>query len=131
MLKGGGVFARFANHPNKDKTRTNLHKAFEDIYAKYMPDSLRGAEYSEEDAKNIADIAQKYGFVDISYKIYHRTRNFTADEYVLLLGTYSDHIAMEETTRMKFFEEIKEAINDKGGSITIYDTIDLQLARKP
>lgn len=131
MLKSGGVFARFANHPNKDKERTNLHKAFENIYAKYMPDSLRGAEYSEEDAKNIADIAEKYGFIDISYKIYHRTRNFTADEYVLLLGTYSDHISMEENKRMKFFDEIRGTINDNGGIITIYDTIDLQLARKP
>lgn len=131
MLKSGGVFARFANHPNKDRERTDLHKTFEDIYARYMPDSLRGAEYSEEDAKNIADIAHKYGFVDISYKLYYRTRNFTADEYVLLLGTYSDHISMEETKRMSFFHDIKEAINDNGGIITIYDTIDLQLARKP
>ena len=32
---------------------------------------------------------------------------------------------------MKFFDEIREAINDHGGVITIYDTIDLQLARKP
>jgi len=47
------------------------------------------------------------------------------------LGTYSDHIAIEETTRMKFFDEIKEAINDNSGIITIYDIIDLQLARKP
>ena len=52
------------------------------------------------------------------------------DEYTSLLGTYSDHIAMEEATRMKFFNEIREAINDNGGVITIYDTIDLQLAKK-
>lgn len=32
---------------------------------------------------------------------------------------------------MKFFSEIKDAINGLGGQITIYDTIDLQLARKP
>ena len=42
-----------------------------------------------------------------------------------------DHIAIEEKTRMKFFSEIKDAINGLGGQITIYDTIDLQLARKP
>ena len=49
----------------------------------------------------------------------------------MLLGTYSDHIAIEETTRKKFFDEIREAIDENGGIITIYDTIDLQLARKP
>ncbi|WP_242971915.1 hypothetical protein [Haloimpatiens massiliensis] len=96
-----------------------------------MPNSLRGDEYSEENAKNIADIASKYGFKDISYRLYNRTRTFTADEYILLLGTYSGHIAIEETIRMKLFDEIREAINDNGGIITIYDTIDLQLARKP
>jgi SAM-dependent methyltransferase len=131
MLKSGGVFARFANHPYKDKKRNNIHLAFEKIYAKYMPGSLAGDEYGEENAKNRAELAHKYGFVDISYRLYHRTRTFTADEYTLLLGTYSDHIAIEEKTRMKFFDEIREAINDNGGIITLYDTIDLQLARKP
>lgn len=131
MLKSGGIFARFANHPYKDKNRNSIHIAFENIYAKYMPGSLAGDEYSEENAKNISNISYKYGFINVSYRLYHRTRTFTADEYTLLLGTYSDNIAIEETTRMKFFNEIREAINDNGGIITIYDTIDLQLARKP
>jgi hypothetical protein len=131
MLKSGGVFARFANHPYRDKNTNSIHIAFENIYEKYMPGSLVGDEYSEENAKNRANIAYKYGFIDISYRLYRRTRTFTADEYTLLLGTYSDHIAIEETTRMKFFDEIREAINDNGGIITLYDTIDLQLARKP
>ena len=131
LLKSGGVFARFANHPYKDKKRKNIHIAFEKIYAKYMPGSLAGDEYSEEKARNLANLACKYGFTDISYKLYHRTRTFTAQEYTLLLGTYSDHIAIEENTRMKFFDEIREVINDNGGNITMYDTIDLQLARKP
>ena len=130
MLKSGGVFARFANHPYKDKKRNNISSALKDIYAKYMPNSLDKGEYTEQNAKNIADIAYKYGFVDMSHKLYHRTRNFTAHEYTLLLGTYSDHISIEETTRIRFFQEIKDAINDNGGIITIYDTIDLQLARK-
>lgn len=44
---------------------------------------------------------------------------------------YSDHIAIEETIRTEFFTKMKEAINRHGGEITIYDTIDLELARKP
>ena len=51
-------------------------------------------------------------------------------EYVELLGTYSDHIVMEESMRNEFFEKIVNAIENKGGTITICDTIDLQLARK-
>ncbi len=131
MLKSGGVFARFANHPYKDKGREEIHEALQKIYAVYMPGTLVGNEYNEEDAKRRSAIALKYGFTDISYKLYYRTRTFTASEYILLLGTYSDHIAIEENTRKQFFSEIEKAIDSLGGQITIYDTIDLQLARKP
>lgn len=131
MLKSGGAFARFANHPYKDKGREEIHEALQRIYAKYMPGSLASNEYSIYDAKKRAEIALKYGFIDISYKLYHRTRTFTAKEYILLLGTYSDHITIEKNIRNKFFLEIEEAIDNLGGQITIYDTIDLQLARKP
>ena len=131
ILKPGGAFARFANHPYKDKGRPGMHEALQAVYAVYMPGSLVPNEYSEEAARARAEIALKYGFTDIQHHLYHRTRDFTAAEYVQLLGTYSDHIAIEEKTRDRFFREIEQAINDLGGVITIYDTIDLQLARKP
>lgn len=131
MLKSGGAFARFANHPYKDKGRENLHQAIQKIYDVYMPNSLKPREYNMDQANKRAELAEKYGFVDIDCKLYHRTRTFTAKEYTALLGTYSDHIALEEKTRSRFFAEIEKAIDDLGGQITIYDTIDLQLARKP
>lgn len=131
MLKSGGVFARFANHPYKDKGREGMNEAIQKIYSVYMPGALNPSEYSEENAKELADIARNYGFIDISHKLYRRTRTFSAHEYITLLGTYSDHIVMEEKTRIKFFAEIEKAITNLGGQITIYDTIDLQLARKP
>lgn len=131
LLKSGGVFARFANHPFKDKGREGLHQAIQEVYAAYMPGSPGVKEYSEQGAMGIANIAKKYGFIDISYKLYNRTRTFTSKEYIELLGTYSDHIAIEEKTRNRFFSEIEAVIDSFGGQITLYDTIDLQLARKP
>ena len=53
-----------------------------------------------------------------------------AAEYLELLGTYSDHIAIEEKIRNEFFRKIEAAINEHGGTITISDTMDLELARK-
>ena len=35
-----------------------------------------------------------------------------------------------KNAKKEFFSKIEEAINKHGGTITIYDTIDLQLARK-
>lgn len=131
MLKSGGVFARFANHPYKDKGREALHQDIQKLYAVYMPDARIANEFSNEQAKFIAELAGKYGFVNIRWKLYHRTRSFSAQEYVQLLGTYSNHLAIEENTRRKFFSEIENPINDHGGEITLYDTIDLELAQKP
>ena len=131
MLKSGGAFARFANHPYGDKGRKELSQAIDQIYAVYMSNTKEGSEYGEQDAKERAEIAQKYEFVDICYKLYHRTRTFSAKEYTALLGTYSDHMIIEEEKRKVFFSEIEDTINQFGGQITIYDTIDLQLARKP
>lgn len=136
MLKKDGVFARFANHPYRDKGKPELSKEIDEIYDEYYNKYHNKvkrkelSEYSEEQAKERAIIAQKYGFTDIQYALFHRERMFSAKEYVELLGTYSDHIAIEETIRIKFFSKIEEAINKYGGTITIYDTIDLQLARK-
>lgn len=130
VLKSGGAFARFANHPFKDKGRPGMHEALQEVYARYMPGSLVPTEYSEEAAQSRAQIAAKYGFTDIRHHLYRRTRDFTAEQYVELLGTYSDHIAIEKETRGRFFREIEQAINRLGGRITIYDTIDLQLAQK-
>lgn len=135
MLKKGGVFARFANHPYRDKGNPALSKEIDEIYDKYyytFYNKKREAllEYTEDQAKDRAMIASKYGFTDIQYELFYRERIFSAKEYIELLGTYSDHIAIEKTIRNKFFSKIEEAINNHGGTITIYDTIDLQLAKK-
>ena len=135
MLKDGGVFARFANHPFRDKGKPELSEEIDQIYAEYYykyhnKEPATPVEYTEQQAHDRALIAEKYGFTDIQYKLFYRTRTFTVKEYITLLGTYSDHIAIEETIRNEFFSKIEEAINRHGGEITIYDTIDLQLARK-
>ena len=136
MLKSGGAFARFANHPWRDKGNPALAAALDEIYAKYYHTYYRSVpkledEYTEPQALRRAEIAGQYGFTDIRHCLYRRTRTFAAAEYVQLLGTYSDHISLPDEVRLPFFRAVEEAINAHGGTIAIYDTIDLQLARKP
>lgn len=135
ILKDGGAFARFANRPRicKDDPdfAAEIDNIYDDYYNKYY--GLRSgtkAWFTEDKAKEISLIPAKYGFRDIKYYLFYRDRVFTAKEYVGLLGTYSDHIAIEESIRKEFFDRIEEAINEHGGSITINDTLDLELARK-
>ena len=135
MLKNGGVFARFANHPYHSKGNLALSAEIDKIYELYYYKFYNKKqeipkEYTEEQAENRAMIAKQYGFTDIRYALFYRERIFSAKEYITLLGTYSDHIAIEESIRIEFFSEIEKAITRNGGSITISDTIDLQLARK-
>ena len=135
MLKSGGAFARFANHPYRDKGNPALSEEIDALYDEYYYTYYNKkreplTEYTQEQAQARAEIAERYGFSDIRYALFHRERVFSAKEYASLLGTYSDHIAMEETVRTLFFSKIEEAINRHGNMITIYDTIDLQLARK-
>lgn len=135
MLKPGGAFARFANHPYRDKGNPALSRAIDDAYAEYyypyyQKKSEPLKEYTEQQARERAMIAAQYGFSDIRYALFYRERTFTAQEYVQLLGTNSDHIAIEEPVRSRFFSSIEDAINRHGRMITLYDTLDLQLARK-
>ncbi len=131
LLKIGGVFARFANHPYRDREHPALWEAIQELYAFYMPGSRAADEYTEKAARSRAETAGKYGFADISWQLYRRTRRFTGEEYAALLGTYSDHLALEEGKRREFFAAIRRVIEQAGGQIAICDTVDLALARKP
>ncbi len=131
MLKTSGAFARFANHPYVENGTGRLYDEIQKLYDKYMPGNVKPVAYTEQDAKKRAEIALKYGFKDIFYKLYHRKRIFSAKEYTMLLGTYSDHIALEENTKKNFFSEMESVIDHFGGKVTVYDTIDLELMRKP
>ena len=136
ILKSGGAFARFANHPYQAKDNPVLFEEIQNAYAEYyypyykkQPGKL--GEYTEEQAAARAAVADKYGFTDTQYMLLHRIRTLSAAEYRKLIGTYSDHITIEESIRERFFDAIEETINRHGGSISIFDTIDLQMARKP
>ena len=48
-----------------------------------------------------------------------------------LLRTYPDHMSLEEDSRGKLFDGIHSAITQNGGTITVYYTMDLELAEKP
>ena len=130
LLKAGGAFARFAYHAGFDKGRRALIDEIQELYRKYMHRESRPTEFSDADAKKLTDKALDYGFIDVKHTLYHTTKNFTADEYMSLLKTYPDHMKLESAARENLFEGIYHAIVDNGGIMTVYYTMDLELARK-
>ena len=59
------------------------------------------------------------------------TKDFSAEEYLALLRTYPDHMALPEQDREGLFAGIANAIQQHGGTLTVFYTVDMELAQKP
>ena len=129
LLKTNGVLALFWNHPFVSDTEDKTNLASKSIYQKYRPNDKPPIQFDESKCQVIINELAQYGFRDIQSKIYRRTRTLASEEYVNLIRTYSDHNALPEQKRLAFEQEMKQAIDEVGGKINIYDTIDLYLSR--
>jgi len=131
LLKKGGIFARFAYHASPDRKRVALTDEIGELYGKFFSAPRKAKEFGDAEAKTLADIALKYGFASTEHKLYRMKKDFTADEYMTLLCTYPDHMALERDRRELLFGGIHCAINRHGGIITVNYIYDLELAAKP
>ncbi|WP_242854418.1 class I SAM-dependent methyltransferase [Oxobacter pfennigii] len=131
LLKSGGAIALFWNHPFVNRENDMVHSEIQKIYRKYMPANKTHAEFDESTCKQHEGSLKSYGFKDINTKIYKKTRVLNTEQYISLLNTYSDHRALQDDIIRRLLNEISIAIDKYNGRITIYDTIDLYLARKP
>lgn len=110
ILKHGGTVALFWNHP--------------------FPNRLEDQSNLVNRERRIREL-KRFGFEEVKAKLYHRVRTLSSDAYLALLNTYSDHRALDAKIKDAFEKEMKTSIDEIGGKINIYDTIDLYLARKP
>jgi SAM-dependent methyltransferase len=72
------------------------------------------------------EVEESEYFKIIEHKIIKNTREYTADNYIKLLKTFSDHSKMDK----EFFNEIKKVINKNGNRIIIRIIINLEIAEK-
>jgi len=104
----------------------------QEIYSKYQ-EGIKSTvhRFSDDKCLDIVETIGQYGFIDIEYNVYHNTRVLTAQQYMSLLNTYSDHRAFDSESRKALEAELTDVINQYGGTVEIQDTMDLYLARKP
>jgi len=136
FLKPGGTLALFWNRPRANSESDPLHVDIQKVY-----DEFRSVGKFKEVKPNIKAEAEryvhilltleKYGFVQAECSLFNATRLFTPGEYISLLETYSDHRSMPEPEKSRFYDKIKQTIEQHGGIMKIYDTMDLYLAKKP
>ena len=131
MLRSGGTIALFWNIPAIEQGE--LYDEIQMIYnqvngveKKSNSKETKGNNYRITEA-----LLEKYGFISFEFHTYKQTRVLSAEDYISLLNTYSDHITMEAKKKNELYHGIKKAINKHGGKIHILDTIDLYIARKP
>lgn len=129
LIKNNGTFAMFMMRPNVQPgggyTDEPLYTKIQEVYSKYFHPE------TEYKCKLDYDARDKYGFVDLERREYIKTREYSADDYVSLIGTHADHITLQEPYKTKFYEGIREAILSYGNKITLYDKITMYLAKKP
>ncbi len=128
LIKSGGAFAMLLMRPDIQPgggyTDEPLYSKIQEVYAAYFRPE------TEYTCSLDYEACEKYGFVDLERHEYRKTRCYTADEYIALIGTHSNHISLQEPFRASFYDGIRKAIIEAGNSITLYDKITMYLARK-
>ena len=126
LLKPGGVLAMMLTRSDYKTPNEELYAKIQKLYDEYykpdIPYTHGGFKY---------DHATDYGYVDFEEHDFQGRREMTSDEYVSFCGTHCDHIVIPEPYKTKFFEGLKNAVEESGGKIVFKDTYVLYLTRKP
>lgn len=129
ILKNNGAFAMFMMRPDIQPgggyTDEPLYTKIQEVYSRFFHPEVEYKCRLDYDARD------KYGFVGLKRREYFKTRTYSADDYVSLIATHSDHITLKEPYRTNFYEGIRAVIQDAGNQITLYDKITMYLAKKP
>jgi ubiquinone/menaquinone biosynthesis C-methylase UbiE len=144
LLKNGGTFALFRNNsvpPSDDELYKESQAVYEKYYHSHYENNKRPIEVSEmtlDDYLTPSEIhrgfrfenMEQYGFVNVVMKLYKVDITYSADEYIALLDTYSDHRALPDNNRVALYEGIKEVILKHGGQQKLNCTFQLYMGRK-
>lgn len=131
LLKSGGTLALWWNRPLPAGPE-ELRQEIQRVYDRYRPEIARRPDEDKTSLyRKIRETVLSHGFTEPEFRLYRAERTFQADGYVQLLNTYSDHRTAALQAREAFESGIRQAILSHGNRITISDSIDLYLARKP
>lgn len=145
LLKDGGTFALFRNNAVPEYGN-ELYEEIQREYSKYYyshyepnPRSIRFSDMSYEDFLAPVEIhrgfrferMEDYGFEKVTMKLYKTSQMYSADEYIALIDTYSDHRALPEDNRVALYAGIKNAILRHGGLHKLNFIFQLYMGRKP
>jgi SAM-dependent methyltransferase len=132
LLKPSGVLAfTMGGHafpPGFDTFFTEIQPCYEAIGW----DALPSPPPTLEATSNLGDEIERSGYFDrVSIERYLWVEEFTADEYVAMMGTASDHILIEPEKREWLFAQMRRLIDARpGGRIRKHNLAILHVALK-
>ena len=127
-LKARGSLAIFSNqHSRKDE---GFFAEVQEVYSEHYVVSDSPRDPSNPTTSESPEPGTT-AFADPVHRVYAWTANYSAERYIKLIGTYSDHIALPEFNRTHLFDGIADLINKNyGGSITKHYETALAFRRK-
>ena len=127
-LKVRGSLAIFSNqHVRKDE---GFFAEVQGVYAKHYVVSDTPQDPSTPTRSESPEPGTT-AFSDPIHRVYPWSANYSAEQYIKLIGTYSDHIALPEFNRTLLFDGIADLINrNYGGSIIKHYETALAFRRK-
>ena len=90
-------------------------KAFDAIYREHAPDAHSHGSRPEDNG--FTDPFDAAGFSPIEHKVYRWERTWSADEWVGLVATFSDHQRLGPDRLATLLKEVHAAIESFGGGI--------------
>jgi SAM-dependent methyltransferase len=124
-LRPGGRFAAFWNFP---RFEPELGDEIDAVYAECAPELRAGrfgvGAHESERAADVEELEASALFGSVENWSFQREEHYSRDEWLDLLQTYSDHIALPGGQRARLLAAIGATIDAHGGTRTIeYHTL--------
>jgi len=138
ILREGGTLAMF-RYIALPSDGNPLYEEIQDVYKKYYhkpykrPRRPTAAAHAEPAGIYDAfrcDPLEKYGFHDVTMKLYYTSHTRTTDEYMMMIDTFPDHQSLAKDDRLALYAGIRDAIERHGGHITVDRVFPLYMGRK-
>jgi SAM-dependent methyltransferase len=118
-LKPGGWIALFWNLSNDPADR--VYAEIQEAYHRHAPDMERRQRVKSltEEVNEMREKMASFS-VHFPWRYVYRTawnKRYSADAYIRLLGTYSDHIALPDDQRERLYGAIRGVLAKHGGSL--------------
>ncbi len=113
-LRPGGTIARFWNHNEVDEP---LVSALDTVYAEHAPDAHPHGRAPAEDTGYVDPFGASDAFTDLEVRTYRVERMLSADEWVGMASTFSDHQRLGPERLARLGRAVRATIDAHGGTV--------------